>query len=94
MSGHTPGPWRYYAESSRGWCVNAPDFGIACTSEEADARLIAAAPDLLVNARAASTHLRAVLALPGGHIADGAREDIFQVASWLTEAADKAEGNS
>lgn len=47
MSSYTPGPWRPYAESSREWCIDAEDQGIACTETEANARLIAAAPDLV-----------------------------------------------
>lgn len=60
MSAHTPGPWK--AEYSEGdeWDVLAGESlpiayisGWACSSVEANARLIAAAPDLLAALKAA-----------------------------------------
>lgn len=52
MTEHTPGPWEAYKTSptdSHGWGVAAGSRGcITCSvAHEADARLIAAAPDLL-----------------------------------------------
>jgi len=52
MSAHTPGPW-HYREGSRivvdggGWWIAEVQAGRADNSSEANARLIAAAPDLL-----------------------------------------------
>lgn len=53
MSGHTPGPWTVERDGpNRRWLVNGDDFAVATCDgairrQEADARLIAAAPDLL-----------------------------------------------
>lgn len=50
-SKHTPGPWDSYTENGKTTCINGdPQFGtIVCemVNSEADARLIAAAPDML-----------------------------------------------
>lgn len=63
MSGHTPGPWKVEYENNDGarvsaiasvaWCPSSAAFGadgsqvITADEAEANARLIAAAPDLL-----------------------------------------------
>ncbi|MCD9005201.1 hypothetical protein LDO31_02930 [Luteimonas sp. XNQY3] len=57
MSAHTPGPWQYVAtEYPRGWLIEARDGtytiavvrdGSGSVANEANARLIAAAPELL-----------------------------------------------
>lgn len=52
MSAHTPGPWSYREDDdfySMGWAIDSADnLGIVAQAEdEDDARLIAAAPDLL-----------------------------------------------
>jgi len=54
MSEHTPGPWNVektdgyvVCELTAGWCVVATEADPNKYSPEADARLIAAAPDLL-----------------------------------------------
>lgn len=60
MSGHTPGPWRLVpppvADNGNPWRVAGGDHTVAIVPNrprEADARLIAAAPDLLKAAREA-----------------------------------------
>ena len=60
MIKHTPGPWkvtkdaRVFSESAREWNrtfnANTPAFIAACSENAANARLIAAAPDLLAAA--------------------------------------------
>ncbi len=65
MSGHTPGPWKassqaypggrwteWYVESEPGCYVWNNDDGYSGSADEADAHLIAAAPELLEAARA------------------------------------------
>jgi hypothetical protein len=47
MSAHTPGPWTYQ-EQAGSFFINSPKrYSLATTSDEANARLIAAAPELL-----------------------------------------------
>jgi hypothetical protein len=48
--GHTPGPWLARESTSGNWMVSDDNFGetIAQVKEGANARLIAAAPELLV----------------------------------------------
>ena len=50
MSAHTPGPWKV-DESCGGLAIDASDGNVGivnlCRANKADARLIAAAPDLL-----------------------------------------------
>ena len=57
MTEHTPGPWR----ASNGGAVYADDWQVAVASRPenyaADARLIAAAPELLAACRQAATLL-------------------------------------
>ena len=57
MSGHTPGPWFTYFSERGIWTVQEPRGWIAeltpdRPNQEANARLIAAAPDLLEAAKA------------------------------------------
>lgn len=54
MSKHTPGPWRAIAQTNAAWEIAGPERkgyaeGLVCrvTLNEANARLIAASPDLL-----------------------------------------------
>ena len=49
MSKHTPGPWRALNDSREDWScvVNRHDYTIARGMKAADARLIAAAPEML-----------------------------------------------
>jgi hypothetical protein len=62
---HTPGPWRYWHED--GYCgeLNAPNGSLIAAFEsephEANARLIAAAPDLLEALQNAHALLQATL---------------------------------
>lgn len=56
MAQHTPGPWEAKGEdhSERGWCViDATGMLVARRLTEANARLIAAAPDMLEALKAA-----------------------------------------
>jgi hypothetical protein len=55
MSGHTPGPWSVRASFSGSdvlHITSAADENIAAVRTKANARLIAAAPDLLASLRA------------------------------------------
>jgi hypothetical protein len=49
MNAHTPGPWHHgCSKDDPDFLVrNGDDWLVACTSNEDDARLIAAAPELL-----------------------------------------------
>lgn len=63
MSGHTPGPWRALdrrAGPNREWVVHRADGPIIALAAigEADARLIAAAPELLEVAKLAFERFR------------------------------------
>ena len=60
MSKHTPGPWTAIPDDTgdeREWYVVTEEEGVLAlsVSEEADARLIAAAPDLLAALKFVST---------------------------------------
>ena len=65
MSGHTPGPWTFIPADEfwvkpaiqRGKEGGMVIEGLSAASEEADARLIAAAPDLLSALNAMLTHM-------------------------------------
>ena len=47
-SAHTSGPWEHYDRGGMGWDVDGPPQGIkGMFLREADARLAAAAPDML-----------------------------------------------
>jgi hypothetical protein len=69
MSKHTQGPWkvtedaRVFSESAREWNrtfnANTPAFIAACSGNAANARLIAAAPDLLEAAVLATGYVQA-----------------------------------
>ncbi len=63
MNDHTPGPWLAEPDGANDWKVRSDDYGTIVnrncypdakvdTTVEADARLIAAAPDLLATAAA------------------------------------------
>lgn len=71
MTAHTPGPWQYNDQPNDRCCwsfgvetvareagSDDPLAGIADVAEEADARLIAAAPDLLAALRAIVAYMR------------------------------------
>jgi len=82
MSKHTQGPWkvtedaRVFSESAREWNrtfnANTPAFIAACSGNAANARLIAAAPDLLAAAEQVATDLEQ---LTGGHLDAGCLDD-------------------
>ena len=101
---HTPGPWTIKKKFTgnnefRGWQVHADDRAIttlwtSAQPDEANARLIAAAPDLLAAAQRAAVRLRWLLevALDCGAVLDD-HEDaaIGSVMSDLAAAISKAE---
>lgn len=62
--GHTPGPW-HVADSGAVWSVGAGKW-VVTDADDADAALIAAAPDLLTRVEALETGLRRALALWDG----------------------------
>ncbi len=77
---HTPGPWMFLPDGERGQFVIltklghrldiAETYGWPSTPREANARLIAAAPDLLAAAQRALAHLNARIdaaVAAGGH---------------------------
>jgi hypothetical protein len=93
MTGHTPGPWRYQeradaythivrAEGERFICQLAQDKS---GEAEANARLIAAAPDMLKALWLAHDEL---------HHPGAARSDGLNVFEVIEEAIAKAEGRS
>jgi hypothetical protein len=89
MSRHqpAPGPWRWYADGSELAIVNADaTVEVALAINEADANLIAAAPDLL----AALRDMRDVWSV-AGRLADVDARALYRAAC---EAIAKAEGRS
>jgi hypothetical protein len=96
MSKHTPGPWTGYKciEPSRAWTINASPKNVVCGISggamidksdeelEANARLIAAAPDLL-------DALRCCLAMIEGEGLDELHGDLAEV---VRAAIARAEG--
>lgn len=97
MSGHTRGPWRSAMVSEKSWNVGVYDAdgeqvalvkvasALHSARRDADARLIAAAPDMLAALR------RAVLALAFASETSAAMHDDYQVVS---AAIDKATGSA
>jgi len=77
MSGHTPGPWAcFYKHKYDEWHVSIPiadstmklalfDDGVRSENPEADARLIAAAPELLEALTAAASDIDCLLDFVG-----------------------------
>ena len=49
---HTPGPWQYVDDGPTNYLINGPDTPVGEAGREANARLMAAAPDLLEALRA------------------------------------------
>lgn len=104
MSGHTPGPWAIVNREIRGpdgsgvIVARIPEWGVAADAPDpfaANARLIAAAPDLLEVAKSAARLLWEI----ASEVDDGVRtlnEDSAEGKLWtaLTDAIDKAEGTS
>ena len=70
MSGHTPGPWSADKWAPK-WTVSAPEAHYSvchledCNNAEANARLIAAAPELYELAKSARSELAYVIAQTG-----------------------------
>ena len=99
---HTPGPWEYTKHATKYpdlFTYNIqqaqpdPDFNRVCgvTSEldsEADARLIAAAPDLLEACKIAANNLRDEV----NGLRDESEEDWDYEIETLEQAINKAEG--
>jgi len=90
---HTPGPWSYKAEGGRFIIDNQPGRAIACTAgfeptNEANARLIAAAPELLEAAETVLAGLNARI-----DAADPSAVPIFSGIADLHSAIAKARGD-
>ena len=92
---HTPGPWEWDAEPGHGVWVSSEDVGIcqvdfdrALTDADykANARLIAAAPDLL---DAAQTAYKAMIA---AELSDSSRAEWESSIAKLNQAIAKATG--
>ena len=47
MSDYTRGPWTYTDDGRGGWLINGPDSPVGEAGREDNARLMAAAPELL-----------------------------------------------
>jgi hypothetical protein len=94
---HTPGPWVYfYKHKYDEWHVSIPipgssmrfgifDDGVRSENPEADARLIAAAPDLM-------DALKALLSLDDDHQRGKGDEDVCQEVRMARAAIAKATG--
>ena len=92
---HTPGPWRAVPQPGQTvgvhtytHCVMYGDDSIADTLAEADARLIAAAPDLLAACREALERLLRI----HGPTTVAERDDIRRVRDLCRAAIAKAGG--
>jgi hypothetical protein len=91
MAGHTPGPWRASKSPKDGWFIVDRDdhlahnllYGLPDAELEANARLMAAAPELLALCREA---LAAVEALDEEYPSDD------RLAARIAAAIAKAEG--
>jgi len=97
MSEHTPGPWRAVLQPGQTvgvhmftHCVDAADDSIASLLTEADANLIAAAPELLVACREALDRLYRI----HGPTTVAERDDIMRVRDRCRAAIAKAEGGA
>ena len=68
MKKHTPGPWQSYSDGSKAFVRNEHSFVASMSADtdrcDADARLIAAAPEMLAALEAVYEHLAKVKA-PG-----------------------------
>lgn len=81
LSGHTPGPWEWYVGRDYDQTIRKVGGGrlLSCGSQfsggyepdEADARLIAAAPDLLALCREQKAEIAALRGLPEGAVSSG-----------------------
>lgn len=88
MSKHTPGPWKVCATKNSFFVdiIDSNGEGVVLVRHSSNARLIAAAPDLLAAAKAL------VIDLPWSP--DGqclVKEDLMMIISKLQEAVYKAE---
>lgn len=84
MSAHTPGPWRTYFN---GWGICDDSGHIASAESKEDARLIAAAPDLLT---ALKRMLQEFDFMVEANVIPDVRDDI--IFSAARAAISKAEG--
>ena len=96
MVKHTPGPWRTYYERGRGWSIVSSDrfvanagnpMSIPTRQDEADARLIAAAPEMMEALRDCAAWAEDLAYELGDRIAEVIGESN---RIELAEAADKA----
>jgi hypothetical protein len=100
---HTPGPWEIFPVSSASECCDVvhgenPNIRIAISCpqeydpgmELANARLIAAAPDLL----AAATNAKRVLNNLNGEVSYEVWQDLYEPIYLLEAAIAKAQGES
>jgi hypothetical protein len=100
-SKHTPGPWHLFPKNPL--CIEARDGNVALVnlarSSEADARLIAAAPDLLEALKKLRAAVQDVL-LPAMSAANLGTDELWAQMSWgdavlkTDTAIAKAEGKS
>lgn len=98
---HTPGPWHIGMKPGpivygpKGEQVALPEVFLLDREEGmANARFIAAAPELYTAAHAAYGPLRMAALVCGSHGLAGTEEALEQIASALEEACAKAEGSS
>lgn len=102
---HTPGPWTaFYKNKYDEWHVSLPitgssmklalcSDGIQSENREADAHLIAAAPDLL-EALKKIVVLDTHLVWTGGSVPEPSHEEMGEIAKIAVTAIAKAEGRS
>lgn len=90
---HTPGPWQMHKDPSRqiGWNVTVPHPSglghLANVYDEANARLIAASPDMLAALRRVVLH-----AEQGRLIPEHASAQLLEISDAARAAIAKAEG--
>lgn len=85
---HTPGPWHAWNDDVWGWGVGSEDYTICEELSEADARLIASAPDLLEALRSFIDPDNAPLVLSDSHslaLMDKARAAIAKATGTAGE---------
>lgn len=93
MSGHTPGPWRYFRGTHSVWsvekaiCIMAGPKTRECEERDANARLIEAAPDLLEACNAAQWFIRNGIELGFIRMPDADCQDPAHMTPGLIDAA-------
>ena len=85
---HTPGPWFATTDLAtvrlHPWCVRAGDHVVTDIYEEADAHLIAAAPDLLAALEKVASHL--LLLLTGNSLPNTYPSDFNEAQRAIAKA--------